>query len=434
MNLLLLFNLFFAFFLVFLNGFFVAAEFALVKVRPTRVEELAREGIWLARLVRTGVTHLDEYLSATQLGITIASLGLGWIGESTFSTLLFPLLNWLGQWAPPVTHSISATLAFILITFLHIVFGELAPKSLAIARSETTALAIILPLVLFYKGFYPIIWLFNSTAIGVLKLLGLRPPSEQEMIHSEEELRMILIASGKHGLLTETEVELLEHVFIFTDRMVREVMTPRVDIIYLSTERPWEENLKIAQEYGFTRYPVCEENLDQVLGYVHIRDLFSLQKESSPDLRRILRPLMMVPETKRVERLLREFQTNQTPIALVLDEYGGTAGLVTLHDVLEELVGFLPEEYGQKPPPIQKVPEGYIVEGGVLLEDLRESLHLPVETEEFETIGGYVMGLIGTIPRPGEEISVKGFRIKVLEVRARRVCKVLLIPPPKEEE
>ncbi|MGH7338285.1 MAG: hemolysin family protein, partial [Myxococcota bacterium] len=310
--------------LVALNGFFVAAEFALAKVRPTQLEPHTRSARGSGRLAAHMIEHLDAYLSATQLGITLASIALGWVGEPAFAWLIEPLVMRLPDASETLVHSISLTAAFATVSVLHIVFGELVPKSLAIRLPARTTLVTAYPLYVFYWVAFPLIWLLNKTANGILRLAGLAPASEHELAHTEEELRLLLASS--HGVhLADAKRDLLENIFELSDRVARQVMVPRADVVYLSTERSAPENLAIVKSSGHTRFPLCAGDLDKIVGVVHIKDLFRAP-EIPNDLRAIARPVKFVPATTPLDTLLTRMRAERLHVAAVLDEYGGVAG------------------------------------------------------------------------------------------------------------
>jgi len=429
-----------ALFLVALNGFFVAAEFALVKVRATRIAELVARGSPSARIAERAVHHLDAYLSATQLGITIASIGLGWVGEPAVEHLLLPVfdvLGWDPESRPALRHSIIAAIAFLTVTFVHIVFGELAPKSLAIQRAESTTLAVAWPLHFFYKVFYPAIVALNGTAAFILRLFGLGPASEHELAHTQEEVRMILTASQKGGHLKENEVQLMQNVIHFADKMVREIMIPRVDMIYLSTAWTLQKNIEVATQGQHSRYPVASDGPDDIIGFVRSQDLLPLASQPDGSLDPILRDILRVPETKPVDQLLREFQARRLHMALVIDEFGGTAGLVTLEDVLEEIVGDIQDEDANEARLIERLGEGlYRVDGGYPLADLERDLGWEPEVEDADTVAGLVMERIGSIPRVGDAIEADGWRVRVEAMERTRIRRLLLerLLPVEEDE
>lgn len=407
-------------FLVALNGFFVAAEFALAKVRPTQIEPLVAEGKTRARLAAHMVRHLDAYLSATQLGITLASIALGWVGEPAFAWMLEPLLTKLPGASPALIHSISLTTAFALVSVLHIVFGELVPKSIAIRMPAGTTLWTAIPLYGFYWAMFPAIWLLNHTANGILRLVGLQPVGEHEIAHSEEELR-ILLASSNAAQLAEAKRELLSGVFELSDRVARQVMVPRADVVYLSTSRSLDENLQLARESGHTRFPLCEGELDHIVGLVHIKDLFRAG-EIPDDLRRIARPVPFVPETTPLDKLLARMRAERLHLAAVVDEYGGVAGIVTLENVIEEIVGPIQDEFDAEKPELVPKGEGvYQVSGSMLVLDLEDELGLEVSDRDEDTIGGVVLSEIGRRPRVGDRAELGPLRLEVLEVQGSRI-------------
>jgi CBS domain containing-hemolysin-like protein len=416
-----------AFAFVLLNSFFVAAEFAIVKVRATRIEELIRQGRRRARAAQRLVSSLDEYLSATQLGITLASLALGWIGEPAFAKLFAPLFVSTGLLEPIFAHTLAFAVAFLLITFLHIVLGELAPKSLAIQLPEPTVMAVASPLIFFYRISYPFIWALNGTANVFLRLIGIRPVSERESAHSEEELRLILAHSSQKGVLEEEERRMLERVFDFGDRSVRQVMVPAGEVNYLDVRDPLEENLRAALSHGHTRYPLCDGGLDHVIGIIHVKDLFWRHRELAPDfdLKSIARPVQFVPESKLLKSLLTELRRARTHLAVVVDEFGSTVGVVTLEDILEELVGEIQDEFdGEAPPPMIQ-PKGekvWLVNGRTLLEELEDEFGIRLDDEENDTIAGHVMMILGRTARVGDEVTVGGrFRVRVTAMRQHQI-------------
>lgn len=412
-----------AFGLVLLNGFFVAAEFSMVKVRATRIEELIKQGTARARNARKLVSQMDEYLSATQLGITIASLGLGWIGEPAFAKLFQPAFEGLGSLEPVLAHSFAVTVAFLLITFLHIVLGELAPKSVAIWAPEQVVLATASPMVLFYRISYPFNWALNSTAAAFLRLFGVTPASEIETAHSEEELRMILAHSHAKGVLDLDQQQMLERVLEFGERSVRQIMVPAGEVHFVDVERTLEDNLTTAREYRHTRYPLCKSSFDQVVGVIHVKDLFWRHRELGPgfDLKAMKRSVGFVPETKLIKSLLQEFRETRTHLSIVVDEFGSSVGIVTLEDILEELVGEIQDEFDPETPVpmVRKQDENhYLVHGRALLDELEEELRVDLADDENDTVAGHVMMILGRTARIGDEVIVAGrFRARVIGMR-----------------
>jgi len=412
-----------AFGLVLLNGFFVAAEFSMVKVRATRIEELIKRGTSRARNARKLRSNMAEYLSATQLGITMASLGLGWIGEPAFAGLFQPAFEGLGALEPVLAHSFAVTVAFLLITFLLIVLGELAPKSVAIWAPEQVVLATSGPMVLFSRIAYPFIWALNSTAAAVLRLFGMKSVSELESAHSEEELRMILAHSREKGVLDRDEELMLERVLEFGDRSVRQIMVPAGEVHCLDVETSFEENLATVRKYRHTRYPLSESSFDHVVGVIHVKDLFWRHRELGPsfDLNAIRRPVGFVPETKMVKSLLQEFRETRTHLSVVVDEFGSSVGIVTLEDILEELVGEIQDEFDPEAPTpmvLKQAENHYLVHGRALLEELEDSLGITLADAENDTVAGHVMMLLGRTARIGDEVIVAGrFRARVVGMR-----------------
>src|SRR5438067_10516506 len=430
--------------LVLLNGFFVAAEYSLVKIRSTRVEELVRQGSAAARVVRRELGALDRYLSATQFGITLSSLGLGWAGEGAVPQLVAPGLKGLGVAISPALLGwlrlgwVASLVAFCVITSLHIVAGEQVPKIMAIQRAERVALFAAYPLRLFYRIFNgPILLLAGATRL-VARACGLQMTTTHELAHSEEELRMILTASQESGVLRQSELDLVEHVFVFADKRAREVMVPRVDMVYLSTDWSFEENFRIATSHSYTRFPLCEGDPDHVIGLIHIRDLLPPEDKPDADLRPIRRQIVRVPDTKPTDQLLREFQYRKIHMAVVLDEYGGTAGIATLEDVLEEIVGDIHDEFEEPDPEVRDLGDRrYLVHGKVSLSDLRNDLGIDLPADGVDTIGGWVLDQTGAIPTTGTVLEVGPHRLEVTRMEARRVREILItkgdVPAEAEE-
>jgi CBS domain containing-hemolysin-like protein len=409
--------------LVALNGFFVAAEFALVKVRPTQLEPLVDSGNRRAKLARHMLRHLDAYLSATQLGITLASLALGWVGEPAFAWIIHPLLNPFVGNNPPLLHTISVTMSFLVITTLHIVLGEQAPKTIAIRKAESTSLLVAFPLYFFYKVTYPAIWLLNHASNRLLRLVGIHPAGEGELAHDEEELRLLL-SSSKDSQLSTQKRELLDNIFELSHRMARQIMLPRQDVIYLSTERPLAENLRLARRSGHTRFPLCEGDLDHVIGLIHIKDIFHRERPLTA-LTEVAREIAFVPETLELDRLLKRMRTERFHLAAVIDEYGGVSGIVTLEDVIEEIVGSIQDEFDVERPELVEKGDGvYQVSGGMLVEDLEEALGVELSERDEDTIGGVVLSELGRNPAVGDRVELGPVTIEVLEVQLNRVATV----------
>jgi CBS domain containing-hemolysin-like protein len=418
------------------NGIFVAAEFSMVKVRPTQLAELAAAGNARARMARRITRRLDAYLSATQLGVTLASLALGWVGEPAFAHLIEPHLRWLGAFGPAVAHSVAASIAFILISTLHIVFGELGPKYLAIDRTLPTAMWTSHVLRGFYIIMFPAIWLLNAIANNVLRLIGIRPARAGEMAHSQEELRMILASSEKAGILSEENREIIEGVFHFSKRTARQIMVPRTDVSILSTTKTIEQNLETIRTTRHTRYPLCDGTLDQTIGLIHVKDLLLAQlRGPGRPLTELKRDMLFVPENSTVEALLSQFIEHKTHMAVVLDEYGGASGIVSLENITEELFGQIQDEFDRERPEIEPLGKGrYRVRGDYLIEDLAERLHVDLGDPDEETIGGYVAARLAREVEKGDEVQLGPLKVRVLEAERFRVRWVMVTMQKREEE
>ena len=418
------FEIFVIFFLVFMNGFFVAAEFAMVKVRSTRIEQLVLEGNKRAKFAQIVTEKLDAYLSATQLGITLASLGLGWVGESTLQKLIAPVFHGINL-PDAASHTVSVIVSFLVITFMHIVFGELAPKSLSIHRSESTVLWTAGPLTGFYKVMYPFIWLLNSAANGAVRLLGIRPATEAEMAHNEEEIRMIVTQSHEVGVIDETERNLFDNIFDFTNRVAREIMVPRTDMSCLYVDRPFKDNLAKAEAEKHTRFPLAKEDKDHIVGVVHIKDLYGVALTGREDisLDSIARKPLTVPESMPIKDVLRVLQKNRSELAIVIDEYGGTAGIVTTEDILEELVGEIQDEFDEERPFIEIEGDVTSIDARMLLDEINEYFHLNIESEDVDTIGGW---LYSQFPAPfvGARKHVENYCFTITEMDSLRVTRL----------
>jgi CBS domain containing-hemolysin-like protein len=412
--------------LVGLNGFFVASEFAIVKVRSSQLEALEASGDRKARLAIEVTNNLEAYLSATQLGITLASLGLGWVGEDVVAGLISPLLHSMGFISATVSSAVSVGVAFASITFLHIVLGELAPKSLAISKPVPTTIWVSAPLAIFYQMFRPAIWFLNCSAnIFLRKILRLSPVGEHELAHSEEELRVILTESEDARQVTPIGKEILINALDLRKRVVRDITTPRKEVIFLNTEDTFEENLKAAVSSQHTRFPVCEGHLDNAIGLVHIKDLMLQMRSDQPDLMKARRDILPVPEMMPLERLLTFFLTKHAHLALVLDEYGGTVGVVTLDNVLAEIVGDIQDEFDTELPEFKRVnADEFVVDGGLALYELKDLAGLNLESEDVSTVGGFVTHLAGNLPAVGDQVRIEPFEVTVLKADGRRVLEV----------
>ncbi|MBC8097406.1 MAG: HlyC/CorC family transporter [Akkermansiaceae bacterium] len=415
-------------FLVLLNGFFVAAEFALVKLRDTQLESLVVKGHRRAKVARKILHNLDAALSSTQLGITLASLGLGWIGEPVFVVLLEPVTRLLRIESPEAQHTIAVVCGFAIITFMHIVAGELAPKSLAIRKSLQTSLWVSIPLDVFYRVSFPLIWVLNQTANWLLRRFGIEPITEGELVHSEEELRLIVGASHKHsgGLAYGRAIVL--NALDLRHRTVREVMRPRQEITALDTEATMAECLEVAEKSRYSRFPLSEAgDLDKTLGVVHFKDLFAmrLKGRSGADLLAVTRKLIYVPESARLEKVLQMFLERKSHLAMVVDEYGGTMGLVTLENILEEIVGQIQDEFDQEKPLLTRLAEGvWDVTGTLPLHELEEVVGETLREEGITTASGWVTQRLGGFPKPGDVLTVGLFDLRVDQMDGTRVGKL----------
>ena len=409
--------------LVGLNGFFVACEFAVVKVRGSQLDALIEEGNIQANFVKHVRSHLDAYLSATQLGITLASLALGWVGEQFLVQILEPFFALVNIHSHRVVTSVSVALAFVGITFLHIVFGELGPKYTAIANPLSVALRIVRPLGAFYFLFRPAIWLLHKSSNLLLQgLLRMRPASGAELAHSEEELRLILEQSEKSHEVSTLGRDLLINALDLRDRVVRDIMTPRGEVVYLDLEDSFETNVKKAIESRHTRFPLCRENLDNTIGLIHIKELVPMMRDPHPDLMRIKRELIPVPEMMSLEKLLNLFLGKHAHVAVVVDEFGGTVGMVTLENVLEELVGDIQDEFDSEKEEFRKINENeFTVDGALGLYELRDAAGLDLESADVSTIGGYVTHLLGHLPKQGEQVKIDNYCVTVSQTDGRRV-------------
>jgi CBS domain containing-hemolysin-like protein len=425
--------------LVLANGFFVAAEFALVGSRRTRIEALARAGNRRAKIARSAIVHLSDYLPATQLGITLASLGLGWVGEGTLAAMLAQWFRGLpSPWAILATHTVAGVLAFIAITFMHIVLGELAPKNLAILSPERTSLWTAGPLVAFTRTLKPFIWVLNRAAALVLRGLGLHSPSEMERVHRPEEIEMLVTQSYEHGLLAEEPVEMIRGVFDLSETTAAEVMTPRTDIVAVEDTATVDEVADVILTEGHSRIPVYHGTVDHIVGVVLARDVWRAERAGGGPIEPLIRPVPFIPDTKSIEDLLREMQEERFHLAVVIDEFGGTAGVVTIEDLLEEIVGEISDEHEAGSPDIQELPTGEILlTGGTPIFELNERYRMELPEDDYTTVGGYVLGRLGRIAQKGDEVFFRTGRLRVLEMEGRRVARLALFlarPEPTDDE
>jgi CBS domain containing-hemolysin-like protein len=445
--------------LILINAYFVAAEFALVKVRTSQIDQLVEEGSWAARLTSKALDKLDVYLSASQIGITVASLALGraiqdWVEpliRTTFerfskldvirhafgwmAPLFQALFRLVGLDAerviPGFSIGIVPVAALTLVTFLHMALGEQAPKTLAIRAPRILALITAPPLVLMAHAFWPFIWLLNTASNLTLRLLGLGRASPQELTHTEEELRHILLESTEGGHLSRSERIMIENVLNLEEKTARRVMVPRPDIVYLSLSRPLEENLRLARQAGHTRFPLCEDDLTTVIGMIHVKDVFRSGgvQNGRVDLRQLARKVPFLPVTLRLDQLLVEFQKNRVHLAMLLDEYGSLVGMVSLENVLEELVGPIQDEFDRESPPVIALGDGeFEVEAACPLDVLADQVGLEVPETDAETAGGLILDLLGRLARPGDSVELKGHRLIVVRADPTRIRKIRIEP------
>lgn len=415
------FNLIMVLILIIFTSFFVASEFAIVKIRRTRIEYLIDQGNKQAIAVKKVLDNLDGYLSACQLGITVTALGIGWLGEPAVAHILEPLLGGL-VWSHVVATTVSTAVAFFIITFLHVVLGELVPKTFAIQKAESIALLFSRPLIAFNYVMYPFIWLLNGSANLFSKLFGISPASDSEVAHSEEELRLILSESYESGEINQSEYRYVNKIFEFDDRMAKEIMVPRTEMISLYKNFSLKENLDIMKSEKFTRYPVAAGDKDHIVGIINIKELFSTDLSSENSMDRFIRPIITVIETTPIKQLLVKMQKEQIHMAVLMDEYGGTAGLVTVEDILEEIVGEIRDEFDtDEKPMIEKVNEyKTILDGKVLISDVNYMFGLDIDDSELDTIGGWMLTELPDL-HVGSSAEYEIFLFKVSEMDGHQV-------------
>jgi CBS domain containing-hemolysin-like protein len=420
-------QLFAALLLVALNGLFVAAEFAFVKIRTSKVEEMVREGKASAGIVKEAIQNLDGYLAVCQLGITIASLGLGALGEPAIASLIEPLLGPLGVSEGPL-HVVAFVLGFGIITFLHVVFGELAAKSFAIANPEGTSRLVAPFMKFFYYAFRPGVWLFNGTANAFVRMFGVPPASEGEEAHSEEELRLIIGQSTEQGVLKEDEEGMLRAVIQLEETRAREIMVPRPNVESLHAEMRLEELFSVVAEGNHTRYPIFEDDSgDRIIGMIHAKDVLRAAKdagdlEAAVTARDLKRDVLTIPENRSVDKILKDLRAQGLQMAVVIDEWGSFEGLLTIEDIVEEIVGEIRDEFDEEGIGIQEHNGGYSIDGRLPIRDVNEALGSEFESEDFDTIGGLVLGHLGRAPEVGDELVLDGHVFRVNEVDGTRVA------------
>lgn len=422
---------------VFLNGFFVAAEFAIVKVRSSQLELKAQAGSRVAILSKRIVSHLDAYLAATQFGITIASLALGWIGEPVVSKIIKELIGLFGlELAPNILSTISLITAFVIITILHIVLGELAPKSLAIQRSEQTTLAVAYPLHAFYWLCCPFIWMLNGIANFILKLIGLHSVSEQE-VYSSDELRYLVDQAKESGNVDSAEFDIIQNAFDFSERTARQIMVPRTQVVAIDANDYDEKTLEFVIEEGYSRIPCYEDNIDNTIGVVHLKDILKKMRiNGTVDIRSIIRPVSFTPETKRIGQLLKEFQVKHQQIAMVLNEYGGVEGVITMEDILEELVGEIQDEYDNEIPFVEQTGDNtYSVIATAAISDINDELPHPIDKDkQYDTLAGYLIDKFGRIPNTHDKLEAEDYQFTVVKKNKASIVLVQLKDLAQDEE
>ncbi|KEZ47827.1 MULTISPECIES: hemolysin family protein [Metabacillus] len=435
-------NLIFVAILIALTAFFVASEFAIVKIRSSRLDQLIAEGKKGAVAAKKVTTHLDEYLSACQLGITVTALGLGWLGEPTVERLLRPVFDNFSI-NESLSHVLTFGIAFASVTFLHVVIGELAPKTVAIQKAEAVTLLFATPLIWFYRIMFPFIWVLNGSARVITGLFGLKPASEHELAHTEEELRIILSESYESGEINQSELKYMNKIFEFDDRVAKEIMVPRTEIVAASVEKSFQENLETMSMEKYTRYPVVNGDKDHVLGMINLKeiftDIFSLSEEErkKSTIEKYIRPVIQVIESIPIHDLLIKMQKERVHMAILVDEYGGTAGLVTVEDIIEEIVGEIRDEFDQdEVPEVQKKGEGhYLLDGKVLIYEVNNLLGLEIDDADVDTIGGWMLTENIDI-KQGESIILDGYEFftKEMDGHLIRVIEIFKLEEAEEEE
>ena len=420
--------------LVFMNAFFVAAEFSVVKVRKSRMETLVLENNKSAKHVLKVVTNLNAYLSACQLGITLASLGLGWVGEPAVAKMLEPLFEMLDV-PDAAVHSISFLLGFGIITAAHIVLGELVPKSLAIISAEKMSLFTAYPLIMFYRLTYPIMWLFNHSTELILRIFGLSQSDEHDTAYTDEEIKLLAEESYKHGLIDQKELDFVDNIFDFSDKTVKEIMVPRTDMQCIFIEDSFDNIIETTLNEQFTRYPVCKGDKDNIIGFVHIKDLYKQKIQGKTDIESIIREIKFVEESLSISQLFDLFKRSKHQMAIVIDEYGGTFGLVTIEDILEDLVGDIEDEFDEEDKEIVSNTDGsFTVDGKVLLDDINDLLDLNIEEENIDTIGGWIYSQVIEYPEVNDTYTFEDYEFIVAECDNKRIKKVIIKRVKKQEE
>ncbi|WHY64625.1 hemolysin family protein [Neobacillus sp. SuZ13] len=422
--------------LIAFTAFFVAYEFAIVKIRGTRIDQLVSEGNKNAIAAKKIVSNLDEYLSACQLGITVTALGLGWLGEPTVEHILHPLLSYFNM--PESISSITSfILAFASVTFIHVVVGELAPKTFAIQKAETVTLIFARPMMLFYKIMYPFIKALNGSARLIVGIFGLKPASEHEAAHSEEELQIIISESYKSGEINQSEYKYVNNIFEFDNRNANEIMVPRTEIVAFDISQSLNECLQIVTEENYTRYPVIDGEKDNIIGMVNMKEVFTEYikgKNVETSIQEYIRPVIQVIESIPIHDLLLKMQKERVHMAILMDEYGGTAGLVTVEDILEEIVGEIRDEFdADEVPEINKISENKtIVDGKVLIDEINDLFGLDLENSDMDTIGGWILSEKMDVVE-GDKVRYDNYEFKVLEIDGYHIKSLEILKIAKQE-
>ncbi len=435
-------NIFVILFLLFVNAFFVAAEFSLVKVRKTRLEQLSNEGNKIAKLALKTLDDVNAMLAAAQLGVTVASIGLGWVGEATAVRLIEPIVAFIPHINHTITaHAIAVPISFILVTMFHVVLGEQLPKCLSIQYPEKIALAVTKPMHIMMVIFKPFVWILTFSGNSILKMFHVCDSSAAQLAHTTQELDLIVDASLDQGVLNETEAEFIHNMFKFSDLTAKQVMIPRTDIVCLPYDISFDELKKIMFESQYTRYPVYKDSMDKIIGFIHVKDIYSLSVSGKPySIDNLLRPILLVPETMTLDNLIIEFRKRRAQLAIVVDEFGGTSGIITLEDVLEEIIGEVQDEFDEEELNIKQVGENkYVANGMMRTDEVAEFFELDedkFDEEDIETIAGLVVKSLGRIAAVGDTVEFNGLKFTVSEVDGARVTKLIIekLPPKPQED
>ena len=436
-------NIFIILFLLFVNAFFVAAEFSLVKIRRTRLEQLSNEGSKIAKLAIKMLDNVNEMLAAAQLGVTVASIALGWVGEATTVALIEPAIKMIPNINATLTsHAIAVPISFFLVTMFHVVLGEQLPKCMSIQYPEKIVFLIAKPMHLCMIIFKPFIWLLTVSGDAILKIFNVCDTSAAQLAHTTEELDMIVDSSLEQGVLNETEAEIIHNMFKFSDLTAKQVMIPRTDVVCLPYDISFEELKTITLENQYTRYPVFQDTMDKIIGFIHVKDVYSQSVSDKPfSIDNLLRPILLVPDTMTLDNLIIEFKKLRAQLAIVVDEFGGTSGIITLEDVLEEIIGEVQDEFDEEESNIKQISENkYSANGLMRTDEIAEFFELDEEDfdeEDIETIAGLVVKYLGRIANVNDQVEFKGLKFTVSEVDGARITKLIiekLVEPASDSE